>query len=233
MNSIVVPMYCFLVPCLISCMLTVLLMRLAPRLGLIDEPGERKVHTQPTPRGGGLAIYLAMLLTTAGLALSDVLDRSLLLFLGIGGVIVLLGLLDDRFSLPWQLRLLVQFGAALLAFGWPPQTGWLPWPLALVWVVGLVNACNMLDNMDALSAGTAWIAALVLLLVLMARHTNEGSILPYLIFLGAVAGFLWFNRPPARIFMGDAGSTFLGFFLGSRTLHEDLADSVPLTWAVP
>lgn len=221
----------FLVPFLVSLLLTALLIRWAPKVGLIDEPGARKVHSQPTPRGGGLAIYFAMLLTVGWLTFNGLIPRSALGFLLIAAIVVLLGLLDDWLSLSWQVRLLVQVAATLLTFGWPPDTGWLPWPLALIWVVGLVNAFNMLDNMDELSAGTAWIAALVLLMVLLARPVQEANGVLYFVFLGAVAGFLWFNRTPARIFMGDAGSTFLGFFLAVSALHGDLT-VVPSTWAV-
>lgn len=223
----------FVVPCLVSAALTALLIRWAPRLGLIDQPGERKVHTQPTPRGGGLAIYFAMLLTVGGLAFRDPRVQPALVFLLTGGVIVLLGLLDDWLSLPWQVRLAVQTGAAVLALGWPQTGDLLPWPFALIWVVGLVNAFNMLDNMDALSAGTAWIAAFMLFLAGLVLWPEALNWI-YLVFLGAVAGFLCFNRSPARIFMGDAGSTFLGFFLGVRTLHDGFGNpAMPMTGWVP
>lgn len=216
----------FLLPCLLSALLTALLIRLAPRLGLIDEPGERKVHAQPTPRGGGLAIYLAMLLALAGLAGVDVIAPKTFLVLGAGAVIVVLGLLDDRFSLSWQVRLVGQFVTTALVLGWPTETGSSRWLLNIIWVVGLINAFNMLDNMDALSAGTAWIAGLILLVVVIVKQVGEGVMAPYLVFLGAVAGFLWFNKPPARIFMGDTGSTFLGFFLAVSSLDESWAVSL-------
>jgi UDP-GlcNAc:undecaprenyl-phosphate GlcNAc-1-phosphate transferase len=144
--------------------------------------------------------------------------------------------------LPWQIRLAAQALAALAVFGSPPQTGWLPPALAVIWVVGLVNAFNMLDNMDSLSAGVAAIAALFCALVLLVQPDRIGysieatrsTVLFYVALLGALLGFLWFNRPPARIFMGDAGSTFLGFFFGVRTLQDGLAVAgEPATWAVP
>src|SRR5262249_34108231 len=148
--------------------------------------------------------------------------------LGVGFLVMLLGLVDDFRQLPWQFRLGAQAVAALALFGWPPQTGWLPPPLALIWVVGLVNAFHMLDNMDSLSARVAAIAALFCALLLLVQPDRIGfsvaatqsTTLLYVALLGAVLGFLWFNRPPARIFMGDAGSTFLGFFFGIRTLQD-------------
>ena len=94
-----------------------------------------------------------------------------------------------------------------------------------VWIAGLINAFNMLDNMDALSGGVAWIAAGFLAVVpwLVGRPAVE-EWGPYVILMGALSGFLWFNHPPARIFMGDAGSTFLGFMLGLGSVQAALRD---------
>lgn len=221
-------------PLAVSWGLTAALVRLAPRLGLLDLPDERKVHTRPVPRGGGLAIYAAGL---AGTLLPAARTPLLLTVLGLGGGIVLLGLLDDLRPLSWQVRLGVQ-GVIVLAFLllWPGQRAWWLQIIAWVWLVGLVNAFNMLDNMDALSAGTACVASLVLALAVVLRQDgpwNWGLAAPYLVLLGAAAGFLWFNRPPARIFMGDAGSTFLGFYLGAFSLAGGLVEEAPQTWAVP
>ena len=112
-------------------------------------------------KGGGIAIYVALAVAVALFA------PGRLVGVGVGLLVVALGLADDLKQLPWQLRLAAQAVAALAAFGWPPQTGWLPWPLAVLWVVGLINAFNMLDNMDALSAGVAAIAALFSALLLL------------------------------------------------------------------
>src|SRR5262249_44457590 len=125
---------------------------------------------------------------------------------------LLLGLVDDIRPLPWQLRLGVQLIAAVAAIkvmgGIPADT----WPIAVIWIVGLTNAFNMLDNMDGLSAGVALITA---------AHFAAFAFgyFPFLMLMGALVGFLLFNYPPARIFMGDAGSTFLGFFFGTSSLH--------------
>ncbi len=200
----------------VSLPLTALLIRLAPRLGLVDLPDPRKVHTRPTPRAGGVALFVAFLLAALlppGPWPSPALSLAL-----VGLPIVLLGLADDLRPLSWQLRLAVQFLVAGLA-SWlllPPSA--LPLhALAALWVVTLVNAFNMLDNMDALSAGTAAIAFVALLLA-------GGDARAWLGLLGAVLGFLWFNRPPARVFMGDAGSTFLGFAVGVGTARLALAE---------
>lgn len=230
------PLACFLLPFFISWLLTAFLLRLAPRFRLVDAPGARKIHAQRTPRGGGLAMYVAMGISV--LVLPRVREGDALRILTLGLVILLLGLIDDLRPLSWQLRLAVQAGTALAAVLTVP--GDAPWGGrigAVIWIVGLTNAFNMLDNMDALSGGVAWIvAALFALAPLVGAHEGRGSPsgLAYVMLMGAISGFLWFNRPPARIFMGDAGSTFLGFFLGVSSLGEHLENlTAPRRFAVP
>jgi UDP-GlcNAc:undecaprenyl-phosphate GlcNAc-1-phosphate transferase len=233
-------------PLLVSWLLTAGLIHWAPHLGLVDYPDPRKVHTRPMPRGGGLAIFAALALTAALLS-RDPLSASLYplperfgLKMLLGFLVVVLGLVDDLRPLPWQFRLGVQAAVAAAAvLACLPATGVGARLAAVLWVVGLINAFNMLDNMDALSGGVAWVAAgfLVLAVVLQPQAeggTPVGSALPFLMLMGALSGFLWFNAPPARIFMGDAGSTFLGFFLGLGGAEAALwSDALPWGWAVP
>ncbi|HEY7327426.1 MAG TPA: MraY family glycosyltransferase [Gemmataceae bacterium] len=219
----------FYVPLVFSWVLTDLLIRWAPRLGLVDYPSERKVHVQPTPRGGGLAIFSAVLFL--GYYLSALNYQTLL-----GTIILLLGLLDDLSPLPWPIRLIVQFAVALAAvFLCLPPCPWFVRAAAVVWIAGLINAFNMLDNMDALSGGVGWIAAgfLAVLSWLGAPETiAEWGM--FVVMMGALSGFLCFNRPPARIFMGDAGSTFLGFTIGLGSVRVMLVgDGTPWSWLVP
>ncbi|HXG12776.1 MAG TPA: MraY family glycosyltransferase [Gemmataceae bacterium] len=234
------PLAFFLLPLILGRMLTAVLLRWAPRLGLIDQPSERKVHTRPTPRAGGLAIYASLVLSALLLAIGDwqfPLPETFLL-LAVGAVIVLLGLLDDLRPLPWQPRLGVQaLVAAGVAFGWPWEFSWPARLLIWFWIVGLINAFNMLDNMDALSGGVAWIAAGIFTLAVLVRQPSGpdwGPAAPFLMLMGALTAFLWFNQPPARIFMGDAGSTFLGLFLAVQSLDRSVvgAEAWPM-WAVP
>ena len=209
------------------------MIRWAPALRLVDIPSDRKVHTRPIPKGGGLAIFAGWVLTALWIGVDS---EDLWIWRGIGLVIVVLGLVDDIRPLPWQLRLGIQmiaaFGAAVV-FGGIPGPAWLPfanywlWPIAVIWIVGLTNAFNMLDNMDALSAGVAWIVAAFFLYCFF----PFGFSFLLLALMGALTGFLWFNRPPARIFMGDAGSTFLGFFFGTCSLaYAGISD--PNAWAL-
>ncbi|HTU19145.1 MAG TPA: MraY family glycosyltransferase [Gemmataceae bacterium] len=224
----------FGVPLAISWLLTALLIRWAPLLGLVDHPNERKVHTRPTPRAGGLAIFAATTLT-----LPSIFNFQFSIFnfqRWLAAAVVLLGWLDDLYSLRWQIRLAVQFAVANLAvfFCLPP----LPWyfrAMAVFWIAGHINAFNMLDNMDALSGGVAWIASGFLAVVpWMTSTPTVAEWRTYVILMGALSGFLWFNRPPARIFMGDAGSTFLGFTLGLGSVQAVLRDGAPSwSWLVP
>lgn len=220
----------------VSGLLTALLLRAAPRLGLVDLPAARKFHTRPTPKGGGLAVYAAVVVTAC--LGPDGLDRRLLVLLGVGLVVIVLGLADDLRPLPWQLRLVVQTAAALAAvFLWPGTAGW-PWRLlGTFWVVALLNALNLLDNMDALSGSVAWVAAGFLAVALALGRpagANGQPAAALVLLMGALTGFLWFNRPPARIFLGDAGSTFLGFALGLGSLDLAFGEApVPWAWAVP
>ncbi len=235
-SSPILPLAAFGIPLLIAWLLTALLLRWAPRLGLVDLPSARKVHLRPTPKGGGLAIYLALALTV-GLLPQGRAGATLPIVL-VGFAIVLVGFVDDLRPLPWQLRLGVQTVAAgAIVVGWPAAAGWVFRAVAVFWIVGLVNAFNMLDNMDALSGGVAWIAAggfALALLIPQEGSWDWQSVVPFLALMGALTGFLWFNLPPARIFMGDTGSTFLGFFLGIRSLEGSFVQpAVPQTWLVP
>lgn len=194
-------------------------MAAADRLRFVDRPGERKIQERPVPLMGGVGIYLATLVggllllfgTGRGIALEDPLARWLLA----GLWLLLVGLVDDRRGLGPRFRLLAQVLAALLF--WPELVAWLSpaWlgvPLGLVWIVGLVNSLNFLDNMDGVAGSTGlWTALLLSLAAGLAGEVTLGlGLLP---FAAALLGYLWWNRPPARLYMGDAGSTFLGLTL--------------------
>jgi UDP-GlcNAc:undecaprenyl-phosphate GlcNAc-1-phosphate transferase len=246
------------VPSLIVALLaTSLVQRYAVRLGLIDLPGERKVHTTPTSRGGGIAIWLAVIgvFSVGQLALWFVTNSStaqslvpefarehlagiwaqsgkLWILLSGGTALMLLGLADDRRGLPWQFRLIVELVVAALCVWLVPNlrlTAFIPFPLltealSVFWIVALINSFNMLDNMDGLSAGVAAIASGMLAAVMLLApdpETNQPQLFVaglLLVLLGSLLGFLWHNRPPASIFMGDSGAYFLGFMIAAATL---------------
>ena len=147
------------------------------------------------------------------------------LILGIGTVQMLTGLADDRWGLSYGLRLAVEvvLVAVLISRGihltlLPPLSNfWTSSVITILWVVGLTNAFNFLDNMDGLSAGVAWISSALFFLV-MAQVGAPFVAALLLVLMGALAAFLLFNWPPASIFMGDAGSNFIGFMIGITTV---------------
>ncbi len=223
--------------------------RVAPRFGLVDRPGGRKAHRAPTPMGGGVAIWattgLVLLLGAIGLALfrselpaelakhaNGLWSRGpeLAGMFGLATAIMIMGLIDDRVGLGWKPRLLVQvaLATALVVGGvrvtlfWPLNAPLVSGALTVFWIVGLTNAFNFLDNMDGLAAGVGLIAAL---LFATAQAIVGGLFVPavLLVMVGALGGFLVFNRYPASMFMGDAGSNFLGFMLGSLTVAGTFA----------
>ncbi|MFM2094467.1 MAG: hypothetical protein RIS70_1591 [Planctomycetota bacterium] len=230
--------------------------RFALQLGLLDRPNARKVHTTPTPLGGGIAIWAGMLvpflvgqialwLVNARVLAADQLPdfirphlpglagrmSSLWALLGLGTILMLLGLRDDRKGLNWRLRLLVEFVVAGMAVMIPQvrltafiDLPWLTCGLSAIWIVALINSFNMLDNMDGLSSGVAAIISCTLAAFLLIAPA-EGESQPQLfvagfllVLVGALLGFLIHNRPPAKMFMGDAGSYFIGFTIGIATL---------------
>jgi UDP-GlcNAc:undecaprenyl-phosphate GlcNAc-1-phosphate transferase len=225
----------------LSAVLTPVFMRIALRLGLVDRPDQRKQHRREVPYGGGLSLYLAVWITVlAGLAvawgchrsppswlpgsaavhLAGVLSKApqLLVILAGATIVMLLGLVDDRRGLPASLKLAVQLVVAvLLVLAGVRATLFIKFRLltdliTVLWIVGLINAFNFLDNMDALSAGCGLvIAGLFLVVSVQTGQFFVGAMLAVL--AGALAGFLPYNRPPARVFLGDAGSYLLGYML--------------------
>jgi UDP-GlcNAc:undecaprenyl-phosphate/decaprenyl-phosphate GlcNAc-1-phosphate transferase len=201
--------------------LTPVAIRVAHRFGVLDHPGGHKAHTAPTPYLGGVAVSIALVTVATGGAMlrgEAVVTRELLVLLAIASGYAVVGLLDDLVGLPVPVRLALQtLGAvALLATG----TGTNLFPghvvpdavITVVWVVGITNAFNLLDNMDGLSSVIAAIASFGFGIIGAANGQFLVATLAFAL-AGATAAFLRFNRAPARIYLGDAGSLFLGVVL--------------------
>jgi Fuc2NAc and GlcNAc transferase len=200
----------------------------ASRLGLIDVPNARSSHESTTPRGGGLGIVAGvaagiLLLAALGTQPSKQLDT---LLLGAAAIVVL-GAIDDVHPLRAGYRLLVHLlvaTAVVIALGGvgrlplpPPldvSVGWLAVPLAVVWLVGVTNFYNFMDGIDGLAAGQA-VASCIGIAV---ASWSIGAVQFALVLAASAVGFLVLNRPPARIFLGDAGSTSLGFAIAGLPL---------------
>ena len=209
----------FLAAAGLSLGLSLLCERVARRAGWVAAPREDRWHRQPIPLLGGVAIALAVLLP---LVLAGRDSREFLILSGIALAMAGVGLVDDLFTLTPQIKLVAQIllASLLLHFGFLLRLTSVPLLdvfLTLFWLVGMTNAFNLLDNMDGLSAGIALIAG-GFRLVFFLWDGNPGGAGASAVFMGAVFGFLLRNFPPARIFMGDAGSFFLGFFLAGLSL---------------
>jgi len=223
----------FLISCTAALLLTPLVKRFAHRIGAVDAPNHRKVHTTIMPRLGGLAIFAAFVISYAAvfpLLEGYNLRATLGLLLG-GAVIVIVGALDDRIELSPKWKLLGQIAAAavVIAFGlkvdlinlpfgnsWSLM-GWLSIAVTMLWIVGVTNAINLIDGLDGLSAGVSGIAtATIFVLALMMGNITVAILCAIL--LGSICGFLVFNFHPAKIFMGDSGALFLGFSLATLSV---------------
>lgn len=203
---------------MMSLALTPIIRLLARRWGFVAHPRVDRWHHTPTALFGGVGIFLAFVIPFA--VLHDY-DRSML-FLMAGATIVFgLGIVDDLYRVQPYTKLLVQIAAASIAtFGafLPSHELALPLiPLAIFGLVAMTNALNLLDNMDGLSAGTACIAGFFLVLISLTLQNGTVALCGAILF-GATLGFLFYNFNPATIFMGDAGSMFLGFTLAALTM---------------
>lgn len=231
---------------LISCVgftvfLTPLAFRVARRRNLMDEPGPGKSHAEAVPYLGGVAIVVAFSLVILAAALlrpDGGNTRALAVTLGLGVGLALLGLVDDLRGLPVWLRIAVEAGAGVVVYATGTRAHLAGAGLGLdalvtvAWVVGITNAFNLLDNMDGLSAGVATIASFWFFVVSVVNGQYFVAVLA-LALVGCSAGFLRHNRFPARIYMGDAGSLYLGFVLSVLALRLRSYESLRLTFLVP
>ncbi|MEW8297523.1 MAG: glycosyltransferase family 4 protein [Candidatus Thiodiazotropha sp.] len=221
----------------------------ALRRGLIDRPNLRSSHMVETPRGGGIAFVLVYLGALAWLMLAPAEgggqgDRlSLTLLLG-GGLVVVIGFIDDRRNVTPLLRLVIHLIAAVIALTlldmpgielWPGLTaaGWWLKIVAVIGLVWLLNLYNFMDGIDGIASlqGITVLTGAVLLLAL--NRSGLEATTPLLLLAACIAGFMLWNWPPAKIFMGDAGSGFIGYALGVFALHTANAYPISLwSWLI-
>lgn len=229
----------------VSLALTTMLKRVALSAGLIDVPNERSSHSAPVPRGGGLAIVISSVAAMVLLAGFGEIPIPLTLALCGGGVAVAaVGFLDDRGSLSPGKRLLVHFVAAAWATAWVGHTselrlgtdviqlGVAGYAISVIGIVWFLNIFNFMDGIDGIAASEAiFICGAGLLL---SGHTGVGDIAAAAAAIGAASvGFIVWNWPPARIFMGDVGSGYLGFVIAVLALADDARNSSALwTWLI-
>ncbi len=242
--------------------LTLLLMRIATRIGAVDKPGERRIHRAPTPKLGGLAIFfsLALTLTLAGICHIDIARdllsaKSLAIFVGIG-VMLLLGVYDDLLHASWMWKFAFQIVAACIVireglvianitnplapmtFKLPVMVGFF---FTIVWLVGITNAVNLSDGLDGLATGIVMIVSAVTFansLHLMQTRPEQYGLFVFpavtsICVLGSTVAFLKFNFYPARIFLGDTGSLFLGFLIACTAVRSSQISTTTVAFVVP
>lgn len=238
---------------LVGAIATTLMINIAPRVGLVDRPDQRrKLHVEAMPLGGGVAVFLATVLVLGGFVLLPTrwqipvnekwwnIVGSLLAC----AWIVALGLIDDRFSLRGRQKLVGQCIAAgiLMAcgvmiskigiLGMVLDLGPLAFPLTLFWLVGAMNSLNLLDGMDGMATVIGIILSLAIcVLALICQHA--GVAIAALIFAGSLLGFLPFNLAPARIYLGDAGSMLIGLVVGGLSIRASLKGPGTMLLAAP
>ena len=220
---------------------------LAFRVGAVDVPKDgRRMHNHPIPRMGGLAIFFGFLLSVLVFLPLSKQYRGMLL----GAVIiVILGIFDDIYALPAKPKFLVQIVAALIAvhagcriyilsniniFSSDPFwiLGWLSIPISVFWIVGITNAVNLIDGLDGLACGVSTISSMTLLVIALTVSEPDVAVLTAAL-AGACIGFLPYNLNPAKIFMGDTGSTFLGFILATVSIQGLFKFYTIISFAVP
>ena len=225
----------------ITRLLTPLVLEFALRRGILDWPGPNKSHREAVPYLGGVVIvvaFSAVVLAGAAFRPYDADLGALGVTLGVGVGLALVGLLDDLRSLPIPPRLALEVGAGVVVYatGTHANVRGANHPVdalvTVLWVVGVTNAFNLLDNMDGLAAGVAALSSLALFTVGVVNHQYFVPLLA-LALVGCAAGFLPHNFFPARIYMGDAGSLFLGFVLAVLCLRLRAHPGQQVTFAVP
>ena len=211
-----------------SIILTPLVIKLAFRIGAVDRPNYRKVHASVMPRIGGLAIFGAFLIGYAILLPKDEHATGIL----IGAlIIIVIGFLDDMLEITAKAKLAGQLAAAIVVVAWGGlqiefvnlpfigqfDFGYLSIPITIIWIIGITNAINLIDGLDGLAAGVSTIA-LIAIAVMAVIMGNVFVVATAAILAASSLGFLFYNFHPAKIFMGDTGSLFLGFMISVLAL---------------
>lgn len=224
----------FLIALLLSLGLTKLMISVGPKLGLIDEPGERRIHKKPIPRAGGIAVWAALMITVGLLNLFFDLDGRLdsqwfKAFACSSLVLIIVGFIDDRRGVRATIKLGAHILSAVILFVMSDGgtmgsimgievPWWVDLGVWIVWTVLIINAFNLIDGMDGLCAGLAIISVTSLTIMSLASRSNADAVV-LACMVGALLGFLRYNFNPAGIFLGDTGSMFIGFFIASVGLN--------------
>lgn len=232
----------FIVALGVAYLVTPSVQRLAVRWGAVDKPEARKVHKGIIPRLGGLAIYVGFL---ASVLASVHVTWELMGILAGGTAILLLGVIDDIYQIPAKAKLVGQIAAASVLLLFDIRIEWitnpfgsmiyldmLAIPITLIWVVSLTNTLNLIDGLDGLAAGVSIIAAVTIFLMAVSQNLDLVAVLTAAL-AGSALGFLYFNFSPAKIFMGDTGSMFLGYMLAAVSVVGTVKSAATIALIVP
>ena len=232
----------------LTLVLTPIVREINRRLGMVDKPDPRRINKVPIPRGGGAALFIGLfgsffvyVLATGSRWVGSGVGSHSLRFAALSTAVFLLGLSDDKWNLPPKLKLLGQLAIAFFAWFWADlgfHTLWPSIPLALdcaitmFWIVGAVNAFNLIDGLDGLASGIALIAVLGMAGALAFSGRPDQTMF-HLAFAGALVGFLRYNYNPASVFLGDSGSMLIGFLVATLPLATQTANSFLVSVGVP
>jgi UDP-GlcNAc:undecaprenyl-phosphate/decaprenyl-phosphate GlcNAc-1-phosphate transferase len=245
--------FIYLLSLLLSLLLTPIVIAIAVKLKLYDRTDSRKVHSGQIARIGGTAIFISMILSviTAYLMSNSIgknfrhISVKFFAMLAAGAFVFAVGLIDDIRPLKIWIKFLAQLTAAIIicAFGirieiirvpdlFNVNFGLLSWPFTILWIVGITNAVNFIDGLDGLAAGISAIACATI--AALSIYFEQSVLCVMMLALaGALTGFLFFNFNPARIFMGDCGSLFLGFIIASATVMCAAKSQALVGFALP
>ncbi|NQU16688.1 MAG: undecaprenyl/decaprenyl-phosphate alpha-N-acetylglucosaminyl 1-phosphate transferase [Candidatus Saganbacteria bacterium] len=242
----------FAVALLITILVTPLAEKLAFKIGAVDTPNERKIHSQIIPRFGGIAIFsgfLTALLVGLLIAYYIGMDFQINSIIGIvlgASLILVVGILDDIHSLKASTKFFWQIIAALIVYSFGVEISFLtnPFnglvampayvsvPLTIFWIVGITNAINLIDGLDGLAAGVTAISAGTFFFVALTTY-SYGAALIMLVLAAAALGFLKYNFFPAKIFLGDSGSLLLGFILATASITGVFKTTLVVALIIP
>ncbi len=244
----------YILPLLVSFVIafvaTPIVRKIAIKVGAVDVPKDnRRMHKEPMPFLGGVAIYIAVML---GFLIFMPLKSSTTIAFMLGGTLIMLtGLVDDFMDLSPKKKLILQFLAGLILVlggvtirtltipfpifgveGVVQLSKWISIPITLFWIVGITNTINLIDGLDGLSAGVSAISSLTLMIVAYKLGYTHTVIISAIV-AGSALGFLPYNFNPAKIFMGDAGALFLGFMLSAISIEGVMKSSAAIAIVVP
>jgi UDP-GlcNAc:undecaprenyl-phosphate GlcNAc-1-phosphate transferase len=232
----------FIITLILSLAITPLIIKLAHKFNFVDRPGERKINTKIIATAGGTAIYLAFMIPLRFFLPANQTITGIMLG---GSFMLLLGLLDDKFEISAPIKFMGQIIGALILiyygvkinfitnpFGGFIYLGVYAVPFTVFWIVSIINTINLIDGLDGLAAGVSIIAVLTLFAVALQENQVVAPMLAVLL-AGSCLGFLKYNFNPARVFMGDTGSMFIGYIIAAVSITGALKSAAAVTIFVP